>query len=47
MSLALWIPMTWLAIGGSRVVSAWLDPNAQVSAADAYLEGNPLDRRWG
>lgn len=43
-SPALWIPIAWLAIGGSRVVSVWLDPTAQVSVADAYLEGNPLDR---
>jgi O-antigen ligase len=44
MSFALWIPIAWLAIGGSRVVSVWLDPTARVSAVDAYLEGNPIDR---
>lgn len=43
-SVAIWIPMTWLAIGGSRVVSAWLNPYADVSAGEAYLEGNPIDR---
>jgi exopolysaccharide production protein ExoQ len=43
-SIAIWIPMTWLAIGGSRVVSAWLNPYADISAGEAYLEGNPTDR---
>ena len=46
-SFALLIPMVWLLIGGSRVVSQWLDPTAQTSAsayASAYMEGNPIDR---
>ena len=25
-TFALWIPIVWLSIGGSRVVSQWLDP---------------------
>jgi O-antigen ligase len=42
-SLALWIPVAWLAIGGSRNVSVWLGAGGPVSA-DQYLEGSPLDR---
>jgi len=42
-SLALWIPVAWLAIGGSRNVSVWLGNSGPVSA-DQYLEGSPLDR---
>ncbi|MDH4186726.1 MAG: DUF5935 domain-containing protein, partial [Nitrospira sp.] len=46
-SFALSIPMIWLAIGGSRVVSQWLNPTEQASASavgSAYMEGNPIDR---
>jgi exopolysaccharide production protein ExoQ len=42
-SHALWLPVIWLALGGSRNVSVWLSPTATVSA-DLYLEGSPLDR---
>src|SRR5512138_135289 len=42
-SLALWVPVSWLAIGGSRNVSVWLGNSGPVSA-DQYLEGSPLDR---
>jgi exopolysaccharide production protein ExoQ len=42
-SHALWLPVVWLALGGSRNVSVWLSPTATVSA-ELYLEGSPLDR---
>jgi exopolysaccharide production protein ExoQ len=42
-SWALVIPMVWLSIGGSRVVSEWVDPIGHNSAS-AYMEGNALDR---
>ena len=42
-SFALAIPMVWLSIGGSRVVSEWLNPTTTM-AGEAYIEGNPLDR---
>ena len=42
-SFALWIPMVWLCIGGSRVASAWFYPSA-ADPNNPYLEGNPLDR---
>src|SRR5438094_257977 len=45
-SPALWLPVVWLSIGGSRMVSQWLQP-APASSDDEYLqylEGSPLDR---
>jgi O-antigen ligase len=42
-SKALWLPVIWLLITGSRSVSQWLQMGP-VSSADAYLEGSPLDR---
>ncbi len=42
-SLALWVPLTWMFILGSRLPSQWL--GGQVgTAAQALEEGNPLDR---
>ena len=42
-SWALWLPVTWLLIAGSRSVSMWLGMSPAVSA-DQYLEGSPIDR---
>jgi len=42
-SKALWIPVVWLSIGGSRMVSQWLQM-APPSSVDQYLDGSPLDR---
>ena len=42
-SKALWIPVVWLLIIGSRPVSVWLQM-APPSSADQYLDGSPLDR---
>jgi exopolysaccharide production protein ExoQ len=38
---ALWIPVLWLSIIGSRFVSAWLG-----SKSEDVLEGSPLDRMF-
>jgi O-antigen ligase len=45
-SWALWIPILWLTLAGSRMVSQWLSLSAGVSLAqgDIYLEGSPMDR---
>jgi len=49
-SKALWLPVMWLSIAGSRMVSQWLaltgvtDPTARVNAATRYMDGSPLDR---
>jgi len=42
-SSALWIPVIWLLIAGSRMVSQWFQPQA-ISTPDQYLEGSPIDR---
>jgi exopolysaccharide production protein ExoQ len=49
-SFALWIPVVWLLIAGSRMVSVWLestglaDTGIWYSHPDQYLEGSPIDR---
>src|SRR5260370_14807958 len=40
---ALWIPVVWMLIAGSRMVSEWLQV-APATTVDQYLEGSPLDR---
>jgi len=42
-SKALWLPVFWLLIAGSRPVSVWLQMGPP-SSPDMYLEGSPLDR---
>jgi O-antigen ligase len=42
-SNALWIPVIWLLIAGSRMVSQWLQPQT-INTPDQYLEGSPIDR---
>lgn len=42
-SWALWLPMAWLLIAGSRHVSAWLGMSPQASV-EQYFDGSPLDR---
>jgi O-antigen ligase len=43
-SIALWIPVIWLSIAGSRPLSAWLQPSSVAATAESYLEGSPTDR---
>src|SRR5271165_5402787 len=42
-SVALWVPVIWLFIVGSRLPSQWLGGQVGI-AAQALEEGNPLDR---
>lgn len=42
-SVALWVPVTWLFILGSRLPSVWLAGPGRSTAANLE-EGNPLDR---
>lgn len=42
-SKALWIPVVWLLIVGSRPVSLWLQMAPPTDSPDQYLEGSPLD----
>ncbi len=43
-SKALWIPVVWLFLAGSRPVSYWLHIRMIGNSADDLLEGSPLDR---
>jgi exopolysaccharide production protein ExoQ len=46
-SKALWIPVIWLAIAGSRSLSEWMAAfgwGPPPIAADTYIDGSPLDR---
>jgi exopolysaccharide production protein ExoQ len=42
-SLALWVPLTWMFIVGSRLPSQWLGSQVGM-VGQALEEGNPLDR---
>ncbi len=42
-SKALWVPVMWLLIVGSRPVSMWFQTGPTISQADQYTEGSPLD----
>jgi O-antigen ligase len=43
-SSALWIPLTWLFIIGSKPISLWLGGPGSFDSEDGYLEGSPMDR---
>ena len=40
---ALWVPLLWFAIIGTRPVSFWLNPGERPDTVERYLEGSPLD----
>jgi len=42
-SKALWIPVIWLLIVGSRPTSLWFNLNTSMSMAEQYSEGSPFD----
>jgi exopolysaccharide production protein ExoQ len=42
-SIALWVPVAWLLIGGSRNVGEWLHMGGPENWNDRYVEGNPVD----
>ena len=43
-SLALWVPLIWMFIIGSRLPAQWLAGQGTTVASQALEEGNPLDR---
>src|SRR5262245_12512612 len=43
-SKALWIPVVWLLLAGSRSVSQWLSMGPIIDSADEVLDGSPIDR---
>jgi len=42
-SWALWIPLLWIVIIGSRPVSTWFGGGLQADTPQDYLEGSPVD----
>jgi len=42
-SHAVWIPLAWMFIAGSRNVSYWLNPGVSLSTVSVYQEGSTLD----
>lgn len=45
-SSALWIPLLWIIIIGSRPFSAWFGGGILVDSPDDYLDGSPVDRMF-
>src|SRR6267378_890472 len=43
-SFALWIPLAWAFIIGSKPISTWLGYGDTSGGADSYVEGSPFDR---
>jgi len=43
-SFALWIPIIWLSLAGSRSASEWLQSARPGASSEALLEGDPLNR---
>jgi exopolysaccharide production protein ExoQ len=41
---ALWVPLLWMFLAGSRWASSWLSLSPPLDSADAYSEGSPVDR---
>ena len=42
-SKALWIPVFWLLIAGSRNVGQWLQMTSPMDQDSRYMDGNPVD----
>ena len=43
-SAALWIPILWVALAGSRMVSQWIGIDSPIESAAQAVEGDLLDR---
>jgi exopolysaccharide production protein ExoQ len=43
-SNALWIPLLWVLILGSRPFSSWFGGGVDMETTDDYIEGSPVDR---
>lgn len=43
-SAALWIPLTWMFLAGSRWASSWFNLSVPMASANDYSEGSPVDR---
>ena len=42
-SNAVWIPLIWMFLAGSRYLSQWLDLGGGVNPFQVYQEGSPID----
>jgi exopolysaccharide production protein ExoQ len=42
-STALWVPVAWMFLAGSRYVSSWLNLSPSYQSADEIAEGSPID----
>ena len=42
-SKAVWIPLIWMFLAGSRFASQWLDLSQPETSAEGHSEGSPLD----
>jgi exopolysaccharide production protein ExoQ len=42
-SKALWVPLAWMFLAGSRFVSSWLNLGPSFASASDYAEGSPID----
>jgi exopolysaccharide production protein ExoQ len=42
-SKALWIPVFWLLVNGSRPISSWLQVGPRMAAPNMVMDGSPLD----
>lgn len=42
-SNALWVPLAWMFLAGSRYVTSWLELRSIEKLEDAYSEGSPID----
>lgn len=45
-SFALWVPVIWMFITGSRLPAQWLGAEGTMVQAQAFQEGNPIDRTF-
>lgn len=45
-SFALWLPLLWMLVLGSRPVTLWLSLGSQLDASVDYSEGTPADRAF-
>ncbi len=43
---ALWLPLTWMFVAGSRLVSSWFQVSPGMSSAASFNEGSPVDRAF-
>jgi exopolysaccharide production protein ExoQ len=43
---ALWLPLAWMFVAGSRLVSSWFQVSPGMSSAASFNEGSPVDRAF-